>query len=257
MSQENVELAYRALEAFNRRDPDAVLALAHEEVVVESRLVAMEGGYHGHEGVRRWWENVFDVLPDYEVEVEEVRDLGDVTLTRLRARAHGAESAAPLDEVICRSRDGVPGGTPVAQLPHGGRSPRSRRASGVGRCISLAPLTWARASERIALATALRPRIRRWIVYATVRRYEGVTDPTEAGRRVAEGFVPLIRDVPGFVAYYWVDAGNGVMISTSVFQDQAGAEDSNTRAADWVAQNLAELLPNAPEITEGEVVATS
>ena len=100
MSQENVQLAYRALEAFNRRDLDAVLALAHEEVVVESRLVAMEGGYHGHEGVRRWWENVFDVLPDYEVEVEEVRDLGDVTLARLRARAHGAESAAPLDEVI-------------------------------------------------------------------------------------------------------------------------------------------------------------
>jgi hypothetical protein len=94
-------------------------------------------------------------------------------------------------------------------------------------------------------------------VYATVRRYEGVTDPGEAGRRVAEGFVPLIRDVPGFVAYYWVDGGNGVMISTSVFQEPAGAEESNTRAADWVAQNLAELLPNAPEITEGEVVATS
>jgi hypothetical protein len=39
-------------------------------------------------------------------------------------------------------------------------------------------------------------------MYATVRRYEGVTDPAEAARRVAEGFVPLISRGPGFVAYY-------------------------------------------------------
>jgi hypothetical protein len=28
-------------------------------------------------------------------------------------------------------------------------------------------------------------------MYATVRRYEGITDPAEVGRRVREGFVPL------------------------------------------------------------------
>ena len=92
-------------------------------------------------------------------------------------------------------------------------------------------------------------------MYATVRRYEGVTDPSEAGRRVNEGFVPLISQVPGFVAYYWVDAGGGVMISTSVFQDQSGAEESNKRAADYVRENLASLLPMSPQITAGEVVA--
>ena len=92
-------------------------------------------------------------------------------------------------------------------------------------------------------------------MYATVRRYEGVTDPSEAGRRVNEGFLPLISKVPGFVAYYWVDAGAGVMISTSVFQDQSGAEESNKRAADYVRENLASLLPKPPQITAGEVVA--
>ena len=92
-------------------------------------------------------------------------------------------------------------------------------------------------------------------MYATVRRYEGVTNPGEAARRVNEGFVPLISQIPGFVSYYWVDAGDGVMISTSVFQDQGGAVESNTRAADWVRQNLASLLPNPPQITAGEVVA--
>jgi hypothetical protein len=93
-------------------------------------------------------------------------------------------------------------------------------------------------------------------MYATVRRYEGVTDPQETGRRVKEGFVPLISQIPGFVAYYFIDAGGGVMVSTSVYEDQAGEEESNRRAADYVREHLARLLPNPPQITAGEVVAT-
>ena len=92
-------------------------------------------------------------------------------------------------------------------------------------------------------------------MYATIRRYEGATDPSETGRRVNEGFVPIISQIPGFVALYLVDAAGGVMISTSVFEDQSGAEESNRRAADYVRQNLAQLLPNPPQITAGEVVA--
>ncbi|MEV0694479.1 hypothetical protein [Streptomyces sp. NPDC050388] len=94
-------------------------------------------------------------------------------------------------------------------------------------------------------------------MYAAVRRYEGVTDPAEAGRLVNEGFVPLMRQVSGFVAYYWVDAGDGVMVSTSVFQDRAGAEESSSRAADFVRDNLASLLPNPPQVTAGEVLASA
>ncbi|MFJ4467269.1 hypothetical protein ACIP2X_07070 [Streptomyces sp. NPDC089424] len=94
-------------------------------------------------------------------------------------------------------------------------------------------------------------------MYAVVRRYEGVTDPAEAGRRVNEGFVPILRQVPGFVAYYWVDAGAGVMVSTGVFEDQAGAEESTRRAADFVRDNLASLLPNPPQVAAGQVVAAA
>ncbi|MGW5368958.1 hypothetical protein ACWER6_26305 [Streptomyces sp. NPDC004009] len=92
-------------------------------------------------------------------------------------------------------------------------------------------------------------------MYAVVRRYEGVTDPAEAGRLVDEGFVPILRQVPGFVAYYWVDAGNGVMLSTSVYEDRAGAEESVERAADFVRDHLASLLPNPPQVASGQVVA--
>jgi hypothetical protein len=91
-------------------------------------------------------------------------------------------------------------------------------------------------------------------MYATVRRYEGVTNPSETGRRVRETFLPVISEIPGFVAYYLVDAGGGVIISTSVFQDKAGAEESNRRAAAVVRESLASLLPNPPQVTAGEVV---
>ena len=92
-------------------------------------------------------------------------------------------------------------------------------------------------------------------MWATVRRYEGVTDPAEAGRRVAEGFVPLISGMPGFVAYYWLDAGDGEMCSTSIFEDRSQEEASNEKAAAWVRDNLSEVLPNPPTITAGQVVA--
>ncbi|MER7932754.1 MULTISPECIES: hypothetical protein [unclassified Streptomyces] len=94
-------------------------------------------------------------------------------------------------------------------------------------------------------------------MYVAVRRYDGVTDPAEAARLVDEGFVPLMRQVSGFVAYYWIDAGNGVMVSTSVFRDRAGAEESISVAADFVRDNLASLLPNPPEVMAGEVVASA
>ena len=94
-------------------------------------------------------------------------------------------------------------------------------------------------------------------MYAAVRRYEGVTDPATAGRRVKEEFVPLVHEIPGCVAYYWIDAGGGAMVSTSVFQDQAGEEESTKRAADWVRANAPSMFPNPPEVTAGEVVAAS
>ena len=92
-------------------------------------------------------------------------------------------------------------------------------------------------------------------MYVTVRRYEGVTDPSEVGRLVDEGFIPIISEMPGFVAYYFVDAGDGVMISTSVFEHKDAEEQSNWRAGDFVAQHIASLVPNPPQITAGEVVA--
>jgi hypothetical protein len=99
MSQESIELTYRAYEMFNRRDLEGFLALMAEDVRADSRLVLMEGGFSGHDGIRRWWKNLFDEIPDYTLEVIEVRDLGDdLTLGHLHNHGHGAASAAPFEE---------------------------------------------------------------------------------------------------------------------------------------------------------------
>ena len=92
-------------------------------------------------------------------------------------------------------------------------------------------------------------------MYVALRRYEGVTNPSEAGRIVDEGFVPLISELPGFIAYYWVDAGDGVMVSTSVFEHKDAEEQTNFVAGQFVAEHLAPLMPNPPQVTAGEVVA--
>src|SRR5436190_4507132 len=98
MSRENVELALRSVDALNRRDLDALLALMDDDVQGVPPLASMEGRYHGHAGIRRWWESLFSGLPDFTIEVVEVRDPGDLTVAALRNRAHGVASDAPVEQ---------------------------------------------------------------------------------------------------------------------------------------------------------------
>jgi hypothetical protein len=76
----------------------------------------------------------------------------------------------------------------------------------------------------------------------------------EITRGVNEGLLPTIKEVYGFQAYYAIDAGGGRMASVSVFEDRAGAEESTRIAADWIRQNMASLIPNPPEVLQGDVV---
>ena len=85
-------------------------------------------------------------------------------------------------------------------------------------------------------------------MYVAVRRYEGVTDPQKAGKVGQEGFVPLISEMRGFVAHYLVDAGDGVMVATSVFEHKE-AEEQSTFVGRRVRGGASSSL--APEPTPG------
>jgi ketosteroid isomerase-like protein len=109
MSQENVEAAYRAYDAFNRRDLGAFLAVMDTDVKAVSRLAAVDGGYHGHDGIRRWWSNLLEAFPDFTMEVIELRDLGSLTIAELRTRGHGAGSDLPIEQTLWHVSEGRDG----------------------------------------------------------------------------------------------------------------------------------------------------
>jgi hypothetical protein len=93
-------------------------------------------------------------------------------------------------------------------------------------------------------------------MYASIRRYRidtAAISTAELSAKVREGFLPIASALPGFVAYYVVDAGDGLVASISVFDSRTAAEQSNSAAADWVGDNLAAFVTGPPQITAGEV----
>ena len=111
MPEQDVERHRRLYEAFNARDADSLVALCDPGVTVQSAFAAVSGTvYHGHDGVRRWQEDLAEAWgDDIRVEVEAYFDLGEHTLAfdALHGRGHksGAEVALP-GAAVTRWRDG-------------------------------------------------------------------------------------------------------------------------------------------------------
>jgi len=111
MSQENVERVYGVIDAYNRRDLDAFLAVMGPDVEFTPYERAIEGlgPYVGEDGVRAWWNEAFEVFPNLNAEIYEVHARRDTTLVRGRLRGQGAGSGAPIERLmwlVIRWRDG-------------------------------------------------------------------------------------------------------------------------------------------------------
>lgn len=95
-------------------------------------------------------------------------------------------------------------------------------------------------------------------MYATIRRYDGTDQARsrELTGKVNEKLVPKLRELPGFVDYYFVESGDGSFTSLGVFQTAEQGAASSELASGWIKdEHLESLIPNAPKITTGEVVA--
>ena len=91
----------------------------------------------------------------------------------------------------------------------------------------------------------------------TIRRYESIDQSrkSELVKKVDDGLLPTLSELPGFNGYSLIDAGDGVMTSVSFFDTAAQADESTRVAAGWLReQKLEKVLPKAPKITSGEVV---
>lgn len=100
MSSPNIELATRALEAWNTNDIDLALtctaAGAELFPVITGKLVGEP--YRGHDGLRAWFRDYIDVFDEFHVTSDEMRDFGDRVLMVGRVHAKGHDSGVELDQ---------------------------------------------------------------------------------------------------------------------------------------------------------------
>jgi len=95
-------------------------------------------------------------------------------------------------------------------------------------------------------------------MYAAIRQAKakpGLAD--ELASRVKKGAVSIISNVPGFMGYYVIYSPDDTVTAISIFNDFAGAEESNRRALAWIEKNLAPLLEGPLTATAGPVIVHS
>ncbi len=92
-------------------------------------------------------------------------------------------------------------------------------------------------------------------MYAGIR--QGKARPgmaEELASRVKEGVIPLVSDVPGFMAYYVIYAPDDTVTAISIFNNVEAAEESNRRALAWIEKNLGPLLAEPVTAAAGPVI---
>ena len=101
MSQENVELAKRCIDAYNRLDIEAMRALDAPDLELDfSASVGLEAGvYRGFDACLRVWANYFDAFEEIDIKPENYLDAGDSVVMPNTSRVRGREGI----EVFARS----------------------------------------------------------------------------------------------------------------------------------------------------------
>jgi hypothetical protein len=92
-------------------------------------------------------------------------------------------------------------------------------------------------------------------MYATIRHYERVAGTPDDLARAGRALAAVLGQAPGFVACAVVAADGGGCAAVGLFERRADLDAADRLVARWTAEHLAELRPEAPQITRGEVVA--
>ena len=94
-------------------------------------------------------------------------------------------------------------------------------------------------------------------MHVTIRKYDGIDQnrKDEVTKKVGESLLPRLSKTDGFRGYFLMETKEGVMSSIGFFDTMAQAEESSRVAANWVRdEKLETVLPNAPKVTDGEIV---
>src|ERR671932_1248989 len=80
-------------------------------------------------------------------------------------------------------------------------------------------------------------------MYAAIRCYTVRPEVTaEAIKLIMEGFVPLINQSRGLVAYYVLDEEDGAFSTVTIFEEREQLQKANGLAADWMKQVIASRI---------------
>jgi uncharacterized protein len=110
MPQENVEVARRAIAAYNRRDYEAIRALNHPDVQVDwSASRGLEAGiYQGHEEVIRFYRNFLDTFDEVTIQPDRFIESGDSVVVPNSAQVRGRDGIGTVarSALVFEIRDG-------------------------------------------------------------------------------------------------------------------------------------------------------
>lgn len=116
MSQANLQLVRRLFAAVAARDEDAVIALYAPDVEWDgsrsrwAEVLPGEGRYTGHDGIREFSRQYYEMWTSFEDRIEELIDVREhevvsVVTSRGRGRASGLEVELPGHSAIWTIRD--------------------------------------------------------------------------------------------------------------------------------------------------------
>jgi ketosteroid isomerase-like protein len=105
----DVSLVQSAIEAYNRRDIDALCELMTPDVDLRPPVFALTGrAYAGHAGIAEWLRDVNESFASAQIVPIELRDLGHCVLALTEFLVEGQESRMALGSqlgLVCEIRD--------------------------------------------------------------------------------------------------------------------------------------------------------
>jgi hypothetical protein len=92
-------------------------------------------------------------------------------------------------------------------------------------------------------------------MHGTVRRYRvRLGTIPQAVKYVRGNLLPLLRQIPGFTAFYLFNAENNTLASVMVYQTADGAEAANHLAASWFRSDWPSFQLMPPEMAVAEIL---
>jgi ketosteroid isomerase-like protein len=100
MGQENVEIIRQVYEAASQREANTVFALYDPNVELDARRLGVGdlGVYHGHDGLRRLFAELYEAWGEIDYSYDELIDAGEHVVSIVTRHARGRASGVDLEQ---------------------------------------------------------------------------------------------------------------------------------------------------------------